>query len=147
MFFTISQVRYKIKLRRSTAWSSWIRYIITQFSWICATRSQRKLHIRDILHRFFIFLRSPKNLKKKPETSESTHRSWRSVSSGQSSVKGEEIWLAPCRGSLQNENKADFQIYFWPRGIHYSTSHVNGRIKISVHWKWPLFANQMTWHL
>lgn len=31
MLLTISQVRYKIKLRRSTAWSSWIRYIITHF--------------------------------------------------------------------------------------------------------------------
>lgn len=46
-----------------------------------------------------------------------------------------------------NENKSDFQIYFWPRGIHYSTSHVNRRIKISVLWKWPLFVNQMTWTL
>lgn len=26
---------------------------------------------------------------------------------------------------ITNENKADFHIYFWPQGIHYSTSHVN----------------------
>lgn len=43
------------------------------------------------------------------ETTISTHRSWRSVSSGQSFVRGEEIWLAPCRGSLQMKIRQIFR--------------------------------------
>lgn len=60
-----------------------------------------------LLRDFFFFLSCPQNLIQ--ETAISTHRSWRSVSSRQTFVRGEEIWLAPCRGSLQMKIRQIFR--------------------------------------
>ena len=85
MFFTISHVRSKIKVRRTTAKI----YYIAIFMNLRNTILTQTPHPGYFTLIFYFFLRSPINLKQ--ETSKSTHRSWRSVSSGQSSVKGEEI--------------------------------------------------------
>lgn len=71
---------------------------------MCDIWSWNNLHFRDNLN---TFLSSPQNSSQ--ETAKSTHRSWRSVSSGQTFVRGEEMWLAACRGSLQMKIRQIFR--------------------------------------
>lgn len=67
------------------------------------------------------------------------------VSGQQGSCQGRRGDLTRSLKRITNENTADFHIYFWPRGYSlFNKSREPVRIKISVHWKWPLFANQMT---